>query len=355
MTSAERLRRTLNRAGVMDVGPWRGVALPGRRNLLVRDDHVFDAALLADLAGAADRVLTTDAGVPVAAVVSADDALAAAALLRGEGDLPAGVRAVGPGELSSTYNRALRKREAPYLLPLSEGTLPEVERRMFAGSYKGVTDVVTKYVWPTPALHATRWCAARGITPNAVTWLSLALVLLAMLAFWHGWFVTGLAMAWGMTFLDTVDGKLARVTLTSTKLGDVFDHGIDLVHPPFWYWAWIVGLETVGAPLEWPSAVLAVVVAGYVLQRVEEGVFIARFGLEMHVWRRFDSRFRLVTARRNPNLILLTVGASLGRPDLGLLAVAAWTALSLIVHTTRIAQAAAASRRGPLDSWLARE
>ena len=44
-----------------------------------------------------------------------------------------------------------------------------------------------------------------------------------------------------MTFLDTVDGKLARTTLTSSKWGDIFDHGIDLVHPPFWYVAWGAG------------------------------------------------------------------------------------------------------------------
>ena len=32
-----------------------------------------------------------------------------------------------------------------------------------------------------------------------------------------------------MTFLDTVDGKLARCTIASSKLGNIFDHGIDLV------------------------------------------------------------------------------------------------------------------------------
>jgi phosphatidylglycerophosphate synthase len=47
-----------------------------------------------------------------------------------------------------------------------------------------------------------------------------------------------------MTFLDTVDGKLARVTLTSSRIGDVLDHGLDLLHPPFWYLAWGIGLAT---------------------------------------------------------------------------------------------------------------
>lgn len=354
MSSAERLRRSLTRAGMAEVRPWPGAVVPGRRHLLVREDHVYDAVLIADLARTAGTVLTTGAGTPVAAVVDAGMAEAAAALLTRGGPVPAGLRTVDPGTLSSAYNNALRKREAPYLLPLTAESLPAVERRMFAGSYKGVTDLVTKYVWPAPALRVTRWCAERGITPNAVTWLSLVLVLLAMAAFWHGWFLAGLAMAWGMTFLDTVDGKLARVTLTSTRLGNVFDHGIDLVHPPFWYWAWIVGLDTAGLPLEQAWLVLAVVTGGYVLQRVQEGLFIALFKLEIHIWRPFDSWFRLITARRNPNLILLTLGALAGRPDLGMLAVAAWTVASLLVHTVQIVQAVAARRAGPLVSWLAR-
>ncbi|HYH19635.1 MAG TPA: CDP-alcohol phosphatidyltransferase family protein [Azospirillum sp.] len=354
MTSAERLRRSLARAGVTEVRSWPDRAVPGWRHLLVRDDHVYDAVLIADLARAANTVLTTEAGTPVAAVVDAGMVETAAALLTRGGPVPAGLRAVGPGTLSSAYNDALRKREAPYLLPLTEETLPAVERRMFAGSYKGVTDLVTKHVWPAPALRVTRWCAAHGVTPNAVTWLSLVLVLLAMAAFWQGWFLSGLVLAWGMTFLDTVDGKLARVTLTSTRLGNVFDHGIDLIHPPFWYWAWIAGLETAGLPLEQAGLVLAVVVGGYVLLRLQEGLFIALFTLEIHVWQPFDSGFRLITARRNPNLILLTLGALAGRPDLGMLAVAAWTVASLLVHTVRIAQALAARRAGPLVSWLAR-
>lgn len=354
MTSAERLTRSLRRAGVTEVRPWSGAVDVPRRHLLVRDDHVFDAVLIADLAHTRNLVLTTEDGQPVAAAVDASRAEEVAALLTEGGAVPEGLRAVAPGALSAAYNNALRKREAPYLLPLTAATRTAVERRMFAGSYKGVTDLVTKHVWPRPALRVTRWCAQRGVTPNAVTWLSLVLTLLAMAAFRHGWFLSGLMMAWGMTFLDTVDGKLARVTLTATKLGNVFDHGIDLVHPPFWYWAWIVGLGAAGLPLADAGLVLSVVVGGYVLQRLQEGLFIALFKLEIHIWRRFDSWFRLITARRNPNLILLTVGALAGRPDLGMLAVACWTAASLLVHTVQIGQALAARRRGPLRSWLAR-
>ncbi|KAA5604076.1 CDP-alcohol phosphatidyltransferase family protein [Roseospira marina] len=353
MTSAERLRRSLRRAGVTEVAPWDGTVTPGRRHLLVRDDHVYDAILMKDLAGVRNVVLTTESGEPVAACVDAARVEAVAAALTAGGPLPDDLRTVTPGVLSSAHNAILRKRETPYLLPLTAETRPAVERRMFAGSYKGVTDLVTKYLWPAPALRVTRWCAGRGITPNQVTSASFVLMLLALVAFLYGWYLPGLVMAWVMTFLDTVDGKLARVTLTSSPFGNIFDHGIDLIHPPFWYWAWIAGLGSVGLALAYSDAIVVVIFAAYILQRILEGVFPLLFTVKMHVWRRFDSRFRLITARRNPNLILLTVGALAGRPDLGALAVAIWTVLSLLVHIGQVVQASKARRNGPLVSWLA--
>ncbi len=269
------------------------------------------------------------------------------------GRAPQGCRRLGATELADAYNNVLRKREPPYLMHLTAESLPAVERRVFGGAYKGVTDLVTLYVWPRPALYVTKLCANAGITPNQVTSASLVLVFAAMACFWTGHHVWGLLAAWPMTFLDTVDGKLARVTLRSTKFGNVFDHAIDLVHPPFWWWAWIVGLPAAGMPVDNASLILWTIVGGYVLQRIEEGIFIASFGMDMHVWQRFDSRFRLITARRNPNLLLLTAAVLAGRPDLGIVAVAVWTAASLLVHLLRIVQAALARRRGPLRSWLA--
>jgi hypothetical protein len=73
----------------------------------------------------------------------------------------------------------------------------------------------------------------------------------------------------------------------------------------------------------------------------------------MHVWRRFDSRMRLITARRNPNLLILTAATLAGRPDWGIVAVAVWVAICLVVHAVRLLQAALARRDGPLQSWLA--
>jgi phosphatidylglycerophosphate synthase len=253
--------------------------------------------------------------------------------------------------LTGPSDIVLRKKAVPLLIPAANRQT--VEKALFDDSYKGVTDLVTKHVWPPLALPATRWCAKRGITPNQVTLVSALLVGVAFWLFWHGHFAIGLAAAWAMTFLDTVDGKLARVTLQSSFFGNIFDHGIDLIHPPFWYWAWATGLAASGMVLDDGGWTLGIIVVGYVLQRVEEGLFKALFGLQMHIWRRFDSLFRQITARRNPNLLILMAATILGAPREGLIAVAVWTVFCFLIHLARIGQALAARRSGPLSSWLA--
>lgn len=354
LSSRQRIEKQLKR---LQIAPLPAGGNGGASAVVVMHaGWVYDEPLVAALMTAAVGTLLLDevSGKPVAAKVEAAQAATVAAALQGAGALPPGLQSRSPATLASHYNNKLRKRETPYLLPLGADTLSAIEKRMFAGSYKGVTDAITKYLWPTPARHVTKWCAIAGITPNQVTFVSLLMVIGAFQSFWSGHYALGLIEAWIMTFLDTVDGKLARVTLNSSKFGDVFDHGIDLIHPPFWWWAWISGLSAVGLPLQYSAIVLAIVVGGYVAQRVEEGLFMKAFGIEMHIWRPFDSFFRLITARRNPNLLLLTIAVIAGRPDLGMLAVAVWTLLCFFVHALQIVQAFAARRQGEISSWLSR-
>jgi len=180
-----------------------------------------------------------------------------------------------------------------------------------------------------------------GMTPNMVTAIGTVLCIAAFILFIHGWYWTGVAAGFGFMVLDTVDGKLARCTGQSSFWGNIFDHGLDLVHPPFWWWAWAEGLEAYGRPFErvYELLIVGAIVFGYVAQRAIEGIFVRRYGMHIHVWRRIDSRFRLITARRNPNMVILFASLLIARPDLGIQLVALWTMLSLIFHAVRLAQA----------------
>lgn len=262
----------------------------------------------------------------------------------------AGLVPASPEALAGTYDHALRKRAVPYAVSVAADGASAVEERLYAGSYKGVTDLVTKYVWPRPALWATRLCARLGLSPNTVTTLSLVLVVATFWCFWNALWLPGLVLGWAMTFLDTVDGKLARVTLQSSRWGNIYDHGIDLIHPPFWYVAVWHGLDGRWDGTGALELSLAVILGGYVLGRVFEGIFMRRFGFHIHVWRKIDSMARTITARRNPNMLILTIAAAIGTIAGGYVAVAVWTAFWLVFHFVRLVQALFAGRRQV--SWL---
>jgi len=349
LTPSQRLARQAARKGLQITDSAAEVAI------VIRGDHVYGSDLFDALADAAPgTVLVDDTGRALAArvdAVSRDWGLALLDVPTPGDTLPEAAIATGAAGLAGRHSVALRKRGDPLLMPATDRRA--VEQALFADSYKGVTDLVTKHLWPPIALPLTRWCARLGISPNQVTTVSAVLVGVAFWLFWEGQFALGMAAAWVMTLLDTVDGKLARVTLKSSPFGNVFDHGIDLIHPPFWYWAWAVGCAAAGQPLDDGGWTLGLIIAGYALQRGEEGLFLHLFGMHIHVWRRFDSLFRQVTARRNPNLLILMAAAALDAPRAGLIAVAAWTVLCLLIHLARIGQALAARRAGPLTSWLA--
>jgi phosphatidylglycerophosphate synthase len=327
--------------------------------IIAAASHVFEPAWLKFMLARPGTVLTSG-DVPVLAHLTGNRSakLIEAAMAAGNPlpeNLPVDV--IRAEDHRAFYNEQLRKREEPVLEPLTPGNVRAIERMSYFGAYKGVTDILTKYLWPEWALVLTRIAARIGMTPNMVTGIGAILCVVATIAFWFGHYWSGMAAGLIFMVLDTVDGKLARCTITSSAWGNVFDHGIDLVHPPFWWFAWGIGLGAWGLAYSQTAfwTVQAVLIGGYVAQRLIEGLFMRRFDkMHIHVWERIDSQFRLITARRNPNMVILFVATLFRRPDLGLTAVAWWTALSCLFHLVRYAQAELRTARGePISSWLA--
>lgn len=352
LTSRERLRRQV--AELPDSRLIDDIeSVPhGARVLTVRGDYLFESRTLRMLAEREYTLLRCpEDGRLAAGVGSAHEAEGLLAALRDQ-RTDAGVDVIEPASLAA-YEDRLRKAEEPLLLPISDARRGELEDRLYGRSYKGITDLVTKWIWPRPAKHAVRVCANLGLTPNMVTLMGLVLVIYSGFAFHDGEYWRGLAAGWFMTFLDTVDGKLARVTVKSSQFGHLLDHGIDLVHPPVWYVLW--GMSLTGPLLGFSLVELCwCVVAGYVVGRLVEGAFHGLGDCSLFDWRPFDAYFRLVTARRNPCLVILTVGTLAGSPEGAFLGVVGWTIATSAVLVVRILQAGFARvAHGPLKSWLA--
>ncbi len=355
MSATERVRRLAAKAGLS----FASAPAAGAK-LLVNLSYVFDPPLLRHLADERGHILLDSDRRPVIAHLpeGEDGRLAqVVSAMESGASLPKdlGLVEIVHDEDFTLYNHELRKREQPFLMPLTPETNPAIERASYYAAYKGVTDILTKYLWPEAALVLTRLAARIGATPNMVTALGALLCVVATYLFWHGEYWWGIAAGLVFMVLDTVDGKLARCTITSSKWGNVFDHGIDLVHPPFWWWAWGVGLDGWGLAFsnEKFTLIMAAIIGGYVVQRLIEGLFMRLFGMHIHVWEPVDSRFRLITARRNPNMIILFAALLFGRPDIGLELVAWWTLLSCAFHAVRLLQAVMRRRSGgEIRSWL---
>lgn len=325
--------------------------------LLLRADHLFDSRVISTLIQLQGEIVLCDQkGTPVALRTVGNRVPGRIEALRHTARLSAihGMKQYSIQDLQVGIQQQLKKKEHPYVLPIVANQKKALEWELFAGSYKGVTDLITKWLWPIPAFWVTHLCIRWKITPNQVTVLSIVLALLAGIAFWYGHYASGLVMGWIMTFLDTVDGKLARVTITSSRIGDVMDHGLDLVHPPLWYLAWGIGLAAAELPLNGLAFLIWLMFLGYIGGRICEGLFefwLAPF--TVFIWQRIDSFNRLITARRNPNLILLTVSWFFGRPDIGLILIVGWHVLSTLFLAWRLLKAWQAKRaQGKLTSWM---
>lgn len=330
------------------------VAIPIGGDVVANSAFAFDPAWLHHIAALPGALLTLG-GVPVIGHARTTGEAHALAQWMDGGPAVGTFTIICGEEAGALENEALRKREAPFVLPLTPASVAAAERASYYGAYKSVTDLLTKHLWPEWAFALTRLAARIGLTPNMVTTIGLVFCVVAGLAFADGHYWLGMASGLIFMVLDTVDGKLARSTITSSWWGNIYDHGIDLIHPPIWWWAWSLGLVRFGTPLPVPTVhiALTVILAAYVVQRLIEGAFIAAFRMHIHVWRPIDSCVRLITARRNPNMLLLFALLCFGRPDLGFLALAWWSGLCCLFHIIRLGQAwISRARRQPVVSWL---
>ena len=361
LSSRERLERMLNKVGVTTILEGEQTLDENDTVLLLRGDFLYDQRIIANMIETVGVVLEYNSPQgprPVAAYVSGNLADQLEKILCADvvEEYPADLRRETPETLVPVYLKQLRKIDPPYLFPITEQNRRRLEKRLFSGSYKGVTDLVTKWLWPKPAQWVTGYCSRHGIVPNHVTSVSLVLSIMALLQFYYGAYAWGLLSAWLMTFLDTVDGKLARVTINYSSFGNIFDHGIDLIFPPLWYIAWGLSLqpthpEIMALPL---NLIIWLTFIGYLVGRLCEGFFkrlLEPSGI--FCWQTIDSCFRLITGRRNPNLLLLTLFIFYGRPDLGLFAVCLWTVLSSIFLVYRLRVGFQYKKEtGPLRSWF---
>jgi len=329
---AERLREALRLAGDAPLLVLDGTTLADQRlhGQLVRAEHNL-AVFSPDAKESAAMLFLRMAG----SVAAPEDATDVTSFARGL--VAAGIAEELSQNQFDGFIRKLRRTVPFYMFRILDQTkAAEIQRFLFWSNYKGSTDFFTKYVYPPLVWLMVRPLARAHVHPNWVTIISIILTVAAVPLFAGGYFVAGFLCAYGMSVLDSVDGKLARLTFTDSKIGNVLDHGLDLVHPPFWYCAWAYGLSNgnTSSPVFLAAMVM---LALYVIDRLILKVYPTRFGRGLHTHAAMDGFVRTFISRRNINLPLFTVGYAIGWGAETIYLIVLWQAATCLYHGLRTA------------------
>jgi phosphatidylglycerophosphate synthase len=244
-----------------------------------------------------------------------------------------------------SYLTMLRRTLPPYLFRVVDNAARDrVEHFLFWSNYKGSTDFMTRYIYPPLVWMMVRPLARWRVHPNAVSAGNWVAAFAAVPLFMSGAWLPGLALAYLMSVMDSVDGKLARLTYASSPIGEFLDHGLDVLHPPFWYMAWGYALGG-GSIVSVPFQASLWLFGSYVVDRIITGIFKSRHNRSIHDFTPLDERVRTFISRRNVNMALFTIALlvdwtlpGLRAAEFTFGAIVLWQGTCMLWHLERLVQ-----------------
>ncbi|MCC6767201.1 MAG: CDP-alcohol phosphatidyltransferase family protein [Deltaproteobacteria bacterium] len=234
------------------------------------------------------------------------------------------------------YSAELRGDAAPYVVTV--GTTEE--RR---AGWDVLLDHVQKRALDLPGQYfdapfenfLVRRFAPTSVTPNQITLFTLVLAGVVAALFYGGWLRVGVLLALVVGVLDGVDGKLARLKLQTSKLGEL-EHVGDFFYENGWYLALASHFGRAGGRADlWYAGWLLVA-----CDLVDNLLYLAAqraTGRMLDELTPFDRRFRAVAGRRNVYVMILVGGFFTGRPAEAFVGVVAWAVATVAVHAFRVA------------------
>ena len=237
-----------------------------------------------------------------------------------------------------SYILKLRRKQEPFLLFIkNKNDIKGAEDLSFKRSYKGVTDFVTQYIYPPLIKKLVKITAPTYITPNQLTYISMILSFGSIPLFYFGWFTFAILCGILMSILDSLDGKLARLTYRTSDSGDKLDHYSDVIYLSFWYIC--IGLFLAQAFPEKAAEIHLwnfIINFCYIADRITTGLFKKIYKLELHDFNPVDRFFRRIQMRRNITLVILLTGYVLpGGFVTAFLLNTAWMTISFGFHLFR--------------------
>ena len=234
-----------------------------------------------------------------------------------------------------SYLLSLRRDVTPQLQRVAtQEAIRDIENAMYHDTFKGAMELVGAYGYRLPVRGLTRFFARTSVTPNMLTALSVVCKFAAIPFFALGWLWTGLLLAWAFVILDSVDGKLARMTVRYSQRAGRIDQGTTLPAYLGWYLAlgWHVSGGNVFTPPGWAGIALATFA---LFDKLSMMYFVRKFGRSLLDYEPVDRQIHLFNARKNL-LVVLMIGLLLEQTLPVLYMITFWMGLTFLVHLLRV-------------------
>jgi len=230
-----------------------------------------------------------------------------------------------------------RERRHFWAFVSRQDEVPAVKRSLIDGAQKGSLDLPAQWIHAPMENFLVSRLAETRITPNQVTlltniaaWCVTALMLSGHLA----WGIVGAA---AVGVLDGIDGKLARLKIMTSKIGEL-EHLFDLLFEYSWWLA--IGWTLAGGHANAPVFTAALVMIACNLGETLAGVwfYLARgrhIGRTLDNVQRFDFYFRKISGRRNIYIWIMLPFALSGHLETGFYTAVAWALITLIIRGAR--------------------
>lgn len=209
------------------------------------------------------------------------------------------------------YNSDLRLWINPLFQIVTEQTrLVELENKMYAMTFKGSMDFIATYLYRTPVRAMVRFLAPTEVSPNFITFLSIMCSVTAVPAFAFGWLGTGVSLGFLFIVLDSLDGKLARLTVRLSPAAGHWDRKTSTPAVALWSVAWgwwISGGSVINTDFYNGVAIFCLTL----LDKFTRIGFRSLTGRSVLDFTERDRRFHLFASKRTTNLFLLTIGVCL--------------------------------------------
>ena len=214
----------------------------------------------------------------------------------------------------------------------TEKNLRETEHLLIKNTCKGTNDILALYFNKPIENFIVRKVANTRVSPNQVTFFTNLLAYISTFLFFYGYLLSATLITFVVSFLDGVDGKLARVKFLFSKFGKL-EHAFDYLFEHSWYIALGFYLTSEHGMVPLILCIFILFFDGFVTHitwRFEEVT-----GIQLYDYSKIERIFRRFDGRKNSYIIFILLGVLVGIPFYSLICITILSLASAIFYSAR--------------------